>query len=688
MNDYKHLIPPSMRQHLRILPIASGILIAIIMAVQFIVSYNRESNYVDIRMEHALSIAQHKALFELYDMYEGVNELEDRVLQNIDSPEKIEGVIYDIAKQYEYLSSCYVAFSPNFFSSKGYWYEPCSYHIGDSIINIVFNSSDHDYFQSSWYKGALASDDMGYWSQAYHDAELNTMICTHSIKFSHNGKIIGVAGMDFNISWAEQLLQDAKPYDEAICLLYCTDGSLLCHSGNPDFDEDDYVVASSMLSPVEMRLVLAVPKSQILGNVRSLNLITFIILVIGITLLGTLIRRYLHNQTKYNRVESEKRLMEQEMQIAHQIQMDILRHDFPDNPQVRLTAHLLPMREVGGDLYDFYMYEDRLFFIIGDVSGKGIPAAMFMSATVNLFRSAVRRLDSTKQIMEEINNVLSENNPSLTFVTAFIGKLNLTTGTMSYCNAGHLPPIIVEKGETRVERVVSNIPLGYKSDYSFVEQGMLPEQNALLVLYTDGITEARNTDNKMLGKQRWLEIVGQSSNDTQTMLRSVLNYTVRAEQTDDITLLGIRIKNEPQPLVCSIPSKIESWHIVKNPLMEMCLCAGFNLSTIRKIVLAVEETIVNIINYAYPSEQGEIEIRVDSVELRGERGESCLTITITDSGIAFDPTAVPDVNTAAAAANRQVGGLGIMLVRQIMDNIYYERKEDKNILKLIKYQTI
>jgi len=202
-----------------------------------------------------------------------------------------------------------------------------------------------------------------------------------------------------------------------------------------------------------------------------------------------------------------------------------------------VQATLVPMREVGGDLYDYYRKGDDFFFIIGDVSGKGIPAALFMSATVNLFRSAVKRLQSPKAIMEEINGVLSEHNPSLTFVTAIIGRLHVPTGELTYCNAGHLPPIKVENGKWKVEseelELIPNIPLGYEGKFQFVEQGTLLGKEDTLVLYTDGITEARNKKHEMMGMARWKDCLNVLMPDclsadapnTQTIKQSSNSYS-------------------------------------------------------------------------------------------------------------------------------------------------------------------
>lgn len=240
--------------------------------------------------------------------------------------------------------------------------------------------------------------------------------------------------------------------------------------------------------------------------------------------------------------------MNLEMQIAHDIQMGILKGERGKvkgerNGDVEIYAELIPMREVGGDLYDFHRDGDNLRFIIGDVSGKGMPAAMFMSATVNLFRSAVHRLQSPKAIMEEMNFVLSESNPSLTFVTAFIGKLNIRTGELLYCNAGHCETLHIPSNSPKDGLTANslpcdpNIPLGYKGDFSFVEQHTTLAKGGTLVLYTDGVTESRNAERKMIGKQRWAQIVVLGGD----LLQAVKAFIGTAEPTDDITLMTIKI---------------------------------------------------------------------------------------------------------------------------------------------------
>lgn len=247
----------------------------------------------------------------------------------------------------------------------------------------------------------------------------------------------------------------------------------------------------------------------------------------------------LRDQREKARLETEKEVISRELLIAHDIQMGILRNDFPNDDEVGVHADLLPMLEVGGDLYDFSRQGDFLWFLVGDVSGKGVPAAMFMSAAVNLFRSALNHQHSPKAIMEEMNAVLSDNNPSLTFVTAFIGRLHIPSGQLLFCNAGHnLPLVKSREGSAKSIEIVPNLPLGFDGLFEFVEEGSLLREGETLVLYTDGVTEARNVAQKMLGEQQWIEMVTQDGD----LLDAVMQYIGEAEPTDDITIMTIKKK--------------------------------------------------------------------------------------------------------------------------------------------------
>jgi len=514
--------------------------------------------------------------------------------------------------------------------------------------------------------------------------------------------LIGVAGADYTLAWTERMLKDFKPYEDAVCKLYSTKGTLIAESANDNMK--GMIVMEKTLSPTNMRLVIGVPKTHVFKAVRGISLLTLAVLLMGILITGWLIRRIWRDQENYTRVETAKKLMEKELQIASNIQKGILRGKTQEVNSVTATnaeikkeaivqAVLEPMHEVGGDLYDYYSKGEDLFFIIGDVSGKGVPVAMFMSATVNLFRSAVLRLQSPKAILEEINSVLSEHNPNLMFVTAIIGRLHIPTGQLLYCNAGHLPPLVdvQSDGDLRCLKEIAiepNIPLGYEKKFRFVEQGLMLGQGDTLVLYTDGITEARNKNQELLGMKRWEEIVGggkapqRTSTTIDRLLAEVKAYIGEAKQGDDITLMTIRKMNETQPVALRVANKIDQWPVLRAALQNYGLCVGVDARTLKKMIVALEEAVMNVINY---SQADYISLTIlGRAKRQSQADHGSLTITLTDNGIAFDPTARPEVDTDQVVAERQIGGLGIALLRQIADKIEYHRTEGQNELIIIK----
>ena len=515
------------------------------MGVQAVVSYRRATRHVQEKIDLEMQLAQEKLRFVLYDAYDVAIRLEDFIEDEMQQPEDLLEETKAIVNHYPQFYTSYVAFPEYRFPDKGKWCSPCSYRVRDSIFSKYFGDAEHDYFTREWYQGALESGEGAFWSHPYRDEDFSETIFTYSDDMrDKDGNLVCVIASDFSLSWLQQLLDLYKPFDEAVLVLCSTDCERLAVSGDglPVTGDRNWLVSRKTLEPINIELVMAVPRSFVWAGIRWGIWLPFVVFVLGIIIVGVLIRRLWRDREESAKLE----LMQRDMQIAHDIQMGILKGERGKvkgerDGEAEIYAELIPMREVGGDLYDFHHESDNLWFIIGDVSGKGVPAAMFMSATVNLFRAAGRRLDSPKAIMEEINFVLSDNNPSLTFVTAFIGRLHIPSGQLLYCNAGHCEPLIQgERLKVKGERFLDcepNIPLGYNGKYEFVEQKTTLAKGETIVFYTDGITEARNAERKMLGKRRWAELVSQGGD----LMEAVKVYIGNAEPTDDITLMTIKI---------------------------------------------------------------------------------------------------------------------------------------------------
>lgn len=534
----------------RYIHILAALFLILGMGVQFFVSYNRASRHVKDMIELKMEIAQGKLRFALHDAYDAVDQLEAAVEANLSEPENLYEETRSLLMRYPNFYSCYVSFPEYYYPNEGRWFCPCSFRVQDSLYTVKFGDERHDYFTREWYKGALESGKKGFWSQPYVDEDFDETIFTHSDNMmDKDGKLICIIAMDFSVSWMQELLEEFKPVDEAIWVLYSSNGKLLTASKNlgendpSRLAEDGWILSRQTLTPIDIDLVVAVPKWLLWKKIGVDILFPLIIFVLGIVIVGVLIRRMLRDQTEKVRLEGEKEVIKRELNIAHDIQMGILRHDFPNDKGITVNSVLLPMLEVGGDLYDFSRNGDYLWFIVGDVSGKGVSAAMFMSATVNLFRSTLGTLSSPLAIVKKLNDVLSDNNPSLTFVTAFVGRLHIPSGQLLFCNAGHLSPMVVKpNGHVDVIEMTPNIPLGYDAQYQFVEEGFTLGKDEKLVLCTDGVTEAVDASGKMMGEDVWRDIVAENGD----LLEAVKHYIGAAEQVDDITIMSIHRMSEEQ----------------------------------------------------------------------------------------------------------------------------------------------
>jgi sigma-B regulation protein RsbU (phosphoserine phosphatase) len=250
-----------------------------------------------------------------------------------------------------------------------------------------------------------------------------------------------------------------------------------------------------------------------------------------------------------------KASMESELNVAHSIQMSMLPKTFPafpDRKDIELYASLTPAKAVGGDLYDFFIHDEKLFFCIGDVSGKGVPASLVMAVCRTLFRNISAHTDEPSHIVEAINVNLSEGNDNCMFVTLFVGVLDLPTGKLRYCNAGHDAPILIneEIGEKHEEFLPGNhnCPVGLMPSKKYSEHEMMIPFGMTIFLYTDGLTEAENVDKELFGMERIKEVItdfmGSPQELIEAMTTAVHQYVGDIEQSDDLTLLAIKYKNK------------------------------------------------------------------------------------------------------------------------------------------------
>ncbi|MCK5100332.1 MAG: serine/threonine-protein phosphatase, partial [Desulfobacteraceae bacterium] len=242
--------------------------------------------------------------------------------------------------------------------------------------------------------------------------------------------------------------------------------------------------------------------------------------------------------------------IEGELNIAREIQLGILPKvfpPFPDQKEIDIYASIEPAKEIGGDLYDFYYIDkDKFCFTIGDVSDKGVPAALMMVITKTLIKSAASKYSSPADIMIEVNNAIEDDNPRTMFVTLFIGILDIKTGKVTYSNGGHNPPILIKNnGDTEYLKKISGPVVGAVGGIQYKELSIDLKPGDALFMYTDGVTEAMNSEEQFYTDQRLIneitKMAPESSKDTVKGIKSdIKSFVGKASQYDDIAMLMLK----------------------------------------------------------------------------------------------------------------------------------------------------
>lgn len=415
-------------------------------------------------------------------------------------------------------------------------------------------------------------------------------------------------------------------------------------------------------------------------------------------------------------VTAEKERIRTEIQVASRLQADMLpRADgaFSERTEFSLYATMTPAKGVGGDFYDFFLLdEDHLALVVGDVSGKGVSAALFIVVSRTLIRSHMAACIPLEQTMEEINGCMCDNNKNGMFVTAWIGILELSTGELSFVNAGHCRPLIRRQDGTCIyENFLGGFVLAGMEDTVYQSARIRLHQGDMLLLYTDGVTEAANCRQELYGEQRLLEAVKACGGCPPKELlhriwQDVDAFQKGAEQFDDITMLAAAyhgkdfMEKRGKPMVESIR---EFAAFAEEVLKKK----GVSVKTILKIQMVVDELLSNICYYSHAGEMT-LALRVEELEdpaekdaaeenvaedadnasengFPGGRTSRLVTLVIEDDGIAYNPLERPDPDVGKLLENRVEGGLGIYLVKNRMDRAEYEYQENKNRLTLKKW---
>ncbi len=375
---------------------------------------------------------------------------------------------------------------------------------------------------------------------------------------------------------------------------------------------------------------------------------------------------------------------EAELNVARNIQEGILSRDFPDNNSYGVYADMTTATEVGGDFYDYFLIDEtHLAIVIGDVSGHGMAAAMFMTLAKTLIKVYAQSHNFTDKVFEQTNRYLQQSNPEKFFVTGWLGVIDLTTGVLSFSNAGHNYPVIIRKdGKTEFLVEKPNFVLGRKKLVRYMENRTKLNPGDKLVLYTDGVTEAQSPDEKFYGDDRLIEVIDTNKEQNQKDLvnsirKSVKEFENGKEHQDDVTILALSFKDylkvTPPDSKTFFLTK-ETFDSVTDYICERCAEAGCDGQTVSNISIATSEILANIESYAYEN-GGELEILTKCRDRR-------MTIMFKDKGKPFNPLLVQEPDITLPLSERSPGGLGIFIVKKLMSDTGYAYLDGHNVLTL------
>lgn len=678
--------------------VVAAVFLELIACIQYFYSRNGIREEASNRASSELRRAELEINIVTRELETAVTDMALMAQYALNSPDSLMALTKLIVERTPNMAGAAIAFVADYFPSQGKWFEAYSHKVvsdnGFGVETKQIGSANHDYLQSEWFNNGLTIDSC-WWCEPYYDnaGALEMLVSCSCPIYNKEGKIVAVALADLSLNHLQRISEYLQIYEDSYCSITSGNGTYLVPA--PDTVAGrKYHIFTEDIDATGWKMAIIVPDDVIFKNIKQLGLIITILMLVGVGILAFIVFRSIRDVRTLIELNGQKERMENELFVAKSVQFAMLPKSFPpfpDRQDLDMAGVVLPAKEVGGDLYDFYTRDNKLFFIIGDVSGKGIPAALIMAVTRSLFRSLSTHNDNPSDIIQNMNEAMSEMSEQNMFVTAFLGVLDLSTGELNYCNAGHNAPYIINNKEHKVSLVpvIANLPLGILTGFSFEKQNIKLSQNDIVFLYTDGLSEAENEQKQLFGEERIEHNLAKWDNQQpsqqylELMKQAVNEYVGNAEQSDDLTMLIIKYIPDNQTPSSKVQT-VKHTLVMRNDIQQIPTLAewieglGVPPTLDMSINLALEEIVSNVMLYAYPEGQS------GRVLIEAEQSDNQIVFIVSDTGKPFDPTKQADADITLSAEERQIGGLGIHLVRQIMDEIHYQRIDNKNILTLIK----
>ena len=521
--------------------------------------------------------------FQIMDV---VNQTEAAVRNNVwltqfclDMPDSLFRVSQRLVQDNPVVIGSTVAMVPGY-NKRHPLLSPYVCRVEDGMELKSLATEEYDYPSQEWFVKPIELE-KGYWSEPYVDeGGGEVLMTTYSYPVrDRNGRIAAILTADISLDWLTELVGNVKVYPNAFSMVVSRAGQIMVcptetlvmrstvqeavrgrddsvslanlnkamlsgETGNLTIREKG-VSAKVFFAPVQRTgwsLSVVIPEKEIYSGIRNVGRVVKLLQILGILLMILIIRYVFKNYISYAQLNKQKERMQGELKVASDIQMAMVPKIFPPFPKrddLDLSASIVPAKEVGGDLYDFFIRDEKLHFCIGDVSGKGVPASLLMAVTRTQYRTLAAQHDSPAQIVSTINDSMDEINENNMFVTFFCGVLDLKTGHMKYCNAGHNAPYILTDA-IRELPVEPNLPLGVLSGFEFAEQSVDLNYDDALLLYTDGLNEAENIHHEQFGEsgiRAVLHTRRTAQEQIDALKAAVAAFVGEAEPSDDLTML-------------------------------------------------------------------------------------------------------------------------------------------------------
>ena len=525
-----------------LLILVAAILLETVGIIQYLFAKNGLREEADARAQSEMLVTQLKMDKFFHTVENNVQGIAYVLIDRFDSPDGFQEIIRLLMENNPEIVNGFVAFKENYYPEYGTWYEPVISRLPEGLVLHQVGSADHDYFATDWYRVPFETGN-AFWSEPYFDKDgVQKLVITYSIPVQDKtGTRMGVLGVDIELDWLNEVVQLVMPYPNAHSTLVSREGQTLVAPA-------DTLVTSkalryeTVIDRTGWRLSVVIPEESLYGKMKRVSSIVFLLQILGLILLVLIMQWTVRGQAKLEKVQNAHERVEHELLIARNIQMAMVPKIFPAFPgrkDLDMYAGLIPAKEVGGDLYDFFIRDEKLFFCIGDVSGKGVPASLVMAVTRSLFRTLAAHETSPAKVVSNMNDSIADENEFNIFVTFFCGVLDMKTGLLRYCNAGHNTPYTLTDVIAPLP-VEPNIPLGVVGGFTYKEQEMQLAHDDAILLYTDGITEAENSALELFGEERMISVLRTrrtAEDQVNSVFKAVEGFVQDAPQSDDKTLL-------------------------------------------------------------------------------------------------------------------------------------------------------